>query len=108
MPGRKIAAASLLALACAPAAAHAAGLARPPAPVDPESWVFPADMSWKDYRPIPGFNWADDKNAPPKKLRAALILGDFADRKFLVTRPQGSDVIGNPTAAGGVASDKAG
>src|SRR3954470_16633815 len=108
MPRRKTILTSLLALACVPAPAHAAGLARPPAPVDPQSWALPADMSWKDYRPIPGFDWADDKNAPPKKLRAALILGDFSDRRFLVTQPPGSDVIGNPIGAGGVPAAKAG
>ncbi len=59
-------------------------------------------MTWDDYRPIPGFNWADDQRQPPKKLRAALILGDYPDREFLVTRPEGSDVVGNPIGAGGV------
>ena len=45
---------------------------------------------------------------PPKKLRAALILGDYPDREFLVTRPKGSDPIGNPIGAGGVPRDKVG
>ena len=101
--------ASLLALPAlhAPAAA-AQGLAQAPGPVDPQSWVLPADMTWDDYRPIPGFNWADDQRQPPKKLRAALILGDFPDREFLVTRPKGSDAVGNPIDAGGVARGKVG
>jgi hypothetical protein len=101
--------ASLLALAAMQTPASAAdGLATAPRPVDPQSWVLPADMSWHDYRPIPGFNWADDHRQPPKKLRAALILGDFSDRQFLVTRPKGSDVIGNPIGAGGVPRAKVG
>ena len=101
--------ASVLGLAAMQTPASAAdGLATAPTPVDPQSWVLPADMSWHDYRPIPGFNWADDHRQPPKKLRAALILGDFSDRQFLVTRPKGSDVVGNPIGAGGVPPAKVG
>ena len=101
--------AALAALALpAAAAAKAPGLARPPAPIDPQSWVLPQDMSWSDYKPIPGFNWAHDDNQPPKKLRAALILGDYSDRQFLVSRPEGSDPIRNPRGTGGVASAKVG
>ena len=97
------------ALACTPATpASAAGLASPPRPVDPQSWVLPEDMTWSDYRPIPGFNWAEDSRQPPKKLRAALVLGDYSDRQFLVTRPEGSDPIRNPTGLGRIPSDKVG
>src|SRR4051794_10735150 len=95
---------SLAVLACVPAGAAAdlPGLAKTPAPSDPQSWVLPADMTWSDYRPIPGFDWADPKNQPPKKLRAALILGDYSDRSFLVNQPEGSDPIANPRGIGGV------
>jgi M6 family metalloprotease-like protein len=41
-------------------------------------------MVWSDYKPIPGVDWKNPENAPPKKLRAALILGDFQDQKFRV------------------------
>src|SRR6187200_3119487 len=51
------------------AAKQKPGLADFPKPVDPQSWVLPQDMTWNDYKPIPGYNWADDKNQPPKKLR---------------------------------------
>jgi M6 family metalloprotease-like protein len=106
-----IALTALAALACTQAAAAAddrPGLAQAPAPVDPQSWVLPEDMTWSDYRPIPGFNWSDPKYQPPKKLRAALILGDFSDRQFLVSSPTGSDPMGNPIGAGGVAREKVG
>jgi len=109
---RRLPLACLATLACLPGSAFAAksppGLAKPPAPADPQSWVLPQQMTWSDYKPLPGFNWADDKNAPPKKLRAALILGDYSDRKFLVTQPEASDVIGNPIGAGGVPPAKVG
>src|SRR4051794_27420508 len=107
----RIALAAAAVLACAPVATAAAaspGLAKPPAPIDPQSWVLPASMKWSDYRPIPGFNWAKDSNQPPKKLRAALVLGDFSDRRFLVSRPEGSDPIANPRGVGGVGQGKVG
>ncbi len=89
-------------------APSAAALEQPPEPIDPQSWVLPEHMTWDDYRPIPGFNWSDDSRQPPKKLRAALILGDHPDREFLATQPEGSDVIGNPIGAGGVPRDQIG
>jgi M6 family metalloprotease-like protein len=51
---------------------------------DPKSWVLPENMSWGDYRRIPGVQWLAEGNEPPKTLRAALILGDFQDQKFRV------------------------
>lgn len=41
-------------------------------------------MTWRDYRPIPGVDWREGDADPPKKLRAALILGDFQDQRFRV------------------------
>jgi len=103
-----------LALACLPAQqAFAAkqkqrGLDEPPLPIDPRSWVLPEDMRWSDYQPIPGFNWADDDHQPPRKLRAALILGDYPDRDFIVTRRKGADPMGNPVGAGRVPREEVG
>ena len=109
---RRLLLTSLATLACVPASAVAAsdppGRSAPPPATDPQSWVLPADMKWSDYKPIPGFNWRDPSKQPPKKLRAALVLGDFPDRQFLVTKPNGSDPAGNPTQAGGVPQAKAG
>ncbi|MFL5846252.1 MAG: immune inhibitor A domain-containing protein [Solirubrobacteraceae bacterium] len=102
--------AALAALTTAPAALadEAPGLAAPPAPTDPRSWVLPEDMTWADYRPIPGFDWEHPDRQPPKKLRAALILGDFPDRPFLISSPTGADPMGNPLTAGGVSRDQVG
>ena len=55
----------------------------PPYP-DPRSWELPEEMSWTDYRPIPGVRYLAGGNEPPKTLRAALILGDFQDQRFRV------------------------
>ena len=78
------------------------GLAAPPDPVDPRSWVLPEDMTWEDYRPIPGFDWTDPAAQPRRKFRAALILGDFQDRTFIVEDAPGSDLAGNPIGVGNV------
>jgi M6 family metalloprotease-like protein len=78
------------------------GLAGFPEPVDPQSWVLPQDMTWNDYKPLPGLNWLDPKNAPPKKLRAALIVADYPDRPFLISQANGSDPAGNPQSGGSV------
>ncbi len=89
------------------------GLSKMPEPVDPESWTLPEWMTWDDYRPVPGVNWNDLERQPAKKVRAALILGDFADRDFVVTMPEGSDVFGiagrhNPMDIGDLAREKVG
>ena len=44
-------------------------VAAPPltAPIDPQRWQDQQEMTWNDYRPIPGENWADpsrSRNAP--------------------------------------------
>lgn len=78
------------------------GLAAFPEPVDPQSWELPDTMTWDDYRPIPGFDWSDPTRNPPKRLRAALILGDFLDREFVVSQPVGSELVGNPMGVGGI------
>ena len=78
------------------------GLASPPAPIDPQSWVLPEHMTWDDYKPIPGFDWNDPALQPAKKFRAALILGDFQDRTFVVEDPPGTDPAGNPQVIGNI------
>lgn len=75
------------------------GLRRVPKPIDPQSWVFPQDMTWSDHQPVPGYDWTDPGFQPEKKLTAALILGDFQDRDFIMTIPRGSDEADNPKAA---------
>ena len=35
-----------------------------PPPIDPQRVQDQDDMTWADYKPIPGTNWADPKNAP--------------------------------------------
>jgi M6 family metalloprotease-like protein len=74
-----------------------------PKHIDPKSWEVPEDMTWGDYKRIPGLDWLSEENQPPKKLRAALILGDFTDQPFRVEMttvdPTGQKGLGVGNAA---------
>ncbi|HVE99335.1 MAG TPA: peptidase M6 [Mycobacteriales bacterium] len=83
------------------------GLAEPPPAMDPQSWVLPQDMTWDDYKPIPGFDWASNAALQaPKPIRAALILGDYEDQPMIMTMPDKSDLAGNPQSDGGVPQEE--
>ncbi len=53
-------------------------------------------MTWKDYQPIPGKNWASPALKPARSIRIALVAIDFPDQPFVVTLPKHSDPFGNP------------
>lgn len=65
-------------------------------PIDPQSVQDQDDMTWSDYKPIPGKNWADQALKVGKQMRIALIAIDFVDQPFVVTLPKHSDLFGNP------------
>jgi M6 family metalloprotease-like protein len=67
-----------------------------PSPIDPQRWQDQQDMTWADYHPIPGDDWADPARVPARELRVALVAIDFPDQPFVITRPKGSDPFGNP------------
>lgn len=67
-----------------------------PPPLDPQRVQDQDDMTWDDYRPIPGRNWADRSLEPERGFRIALIAMDFEDQPFVMTLPKGSDPFGNP------------
>jgi M6 family metalloprotease-like protein len=69
---------------------------RMPAPIDPQTWQDQQDMTWVDYHPIPGVEWADPSLVPERKLRVALLAIDFPDQRFVITLPKKSDLFGNP------------
>jgi M6 family metalloprotease-like protein len=98
--------AGLLALALGTPAISApapTGLAAVPPGMDPQSWVLPQDMTWDDYVPVPGYDWASDPALQATKpIRTALILADYEDQPMVMTRPTGSDLVGNPQSNGGV------
>jgi len=67
-----------------------------PPPIDPQTWQDQQDMTWADYRPIPGTGWGDLARTPERPIRVALVAIDFEDQPFVVTLPKQSDPFGNP------------
>jgi M6 family metalloprotease-like protein len=86
--------AAVLALAATPAAA----IAGPPAPVDPQNWSFQDNLTWNDYKPLPGTDYSNPDVQPAiKKWKVALVVTDFPDKGFTISQPAGSTVFGTPT-----------
>jgi len=73
--------------------------ARPLAPLDPQQVQDQDAMTWNDYRPIPGIDWADPSLKPKRDFRLAVVAVDFSDQPFVITMPRGSDPFGNPQLA---------
>src|SRR5947208_13689833 len=68
-----------------------------PPPIDVQRVQDQQDMTWDDYRPIPGFVWSNPSLVPSKKsFKIALIAVDFSDQPFVITLPKKSDLFGNP------------
>lgn len=65
-------------------------------PIDHQKVQDQDDMTWEDYKPIPGINWADTSVKPERGFRIALIAVDFPDQPFVITMPKNSDLFGNP------------
>ena len=69
---------------------------KPLPPIDPQKVQDQDVMTWDDYRPIPGKNWADPSLKPERPFRLAVVAIDFPDQPFVITLPKGSDPFGNP------------
>ena len=70
-----------------------------PPPLDPQRVQDQDTMTWADYRPIPGRNWADPSLKPARGFKLAVVGIDFPDQPFVVSLPKGSDPFGNPQIA---------
>jgi len=68
----------------------------PPKPIDPQVVQDQDNMTWDDYHPIPGKNWADPSLVPEREFRMALVAVDFPDQPFVITLQKNSDPFGNP------------
>ena len=71
----------------------AAGAARPsaapPAPLDPQNWSFQDNLTWGDYKKLPGPDYSDPSIQPTvKKWKVALILADFPTAPFTSRSPR--------------------
>ncbi len=68
-------------------------------PIDPQQWENPDDMTWADWRAVPGVDWSDpSREGSVRNFDIALVVGDFTDQPFLVTQPEGAHPFGNPQA----------
>ncbi|MEH6377838.1 M6 family metalloprotease domain-containing protein [Streptomyces sp. KLMMK] len=66
-------------------------------PIDPQHWRNPDDMTWAEYRSVPGTDWADpDRKPTQRKFKGALVLLDYPDEEFSVSKPAGAARFGNP------------
>ncbi|WP_405059723.1 M6 family metalloprotease domain-containing protein [Kribbella sp. NBC_01505] len=81
-----------------------------PGPIDPQNWENPDHMTWSDYKKPPGTNWADPNvKGSQRTFKGALVLLDYPNADFVVTKPKGSTVFANPSAeASGVPRDQVG
>ncbi|WP_335516024.1 M6 family metalloprotease domain-containing protein [Neobacillus drentensis] len=84
------------------------GLSNFPEPVDAQSWVLPRDMTWKDYKPVPGVDWNTSDIKADRVIRGSLIIVDFQDRDFILNQPEGSELAGNPIGTGKIPRDQIG
>lgn len=65
-------------------------------PIDPQKAQDQQDMTWADYHPIPGIDWADPKLKPKRGFKMALVAIDYPDQPFVITMKKHSDPFGNP------------
>ncbi|MCW3845456.1 M6 family metalloprotease domain-containing protein [Micromonospora yasonensis] len=69
-------------------------------PLDPQHWQNPDTMTWDDYQPVPHKNWADPNvRGSVRNFKIALVTLDYPDQPFVITKPAGSSVFGNPQAS---------
>jgi M6 family metalloprotease-like protein len=69
-----------------------------PAPVDAQNWENPDQMTWSDYTRIPGTDWSDpSREGSERTFRGALVVVDYADKGFTISRGADSDIFGNPS-----------
>jgi len=66
------------------------------APIDSQQVQDQDLMTWNDYHPIPGKNWADPSLKPERGFRLAVVAIDFPGQPFVITLPKISDPFGNP------------
>ena len=65
-------------------------------PLDPQQVQDQDLMTWENYRPIPGKNWADPSLKPERGFRLAVLAIDFPNQPFVISLPKGSDPFENP------------
>ena len=77
----------------------AAATAAPPGfkPIDQQEAEYQDDMTWEDYKTVPGTDWANPALQPTiEKWKVAIVLTEFADQPLNITMPAGATIFGNP------------
>jgi len=88
---------TVLELAAAAVVRRQSAPVNPFAPIDPQNWVNPDNMTWDDYAAPPTTNWADPaRKGRDRNFNIALVTIDYPDSPFVVTLPANSDIFGNP------------
>ncbi|MBM2620891.1 M6 family metalloprotease domain-containing protein [Actinoplanes sp. LDG1-06] len=69
-----------------------------PQPIDPQRYELPDTMTWDDYKPVPGTDWANPAvRGSERTFNGALVLVDYPNQPFVVTQPANSTIFGNPS-----------
>src|SRR5262245_27199554 len=104
-PGRRLLTLMAITVLCLAVASPATALPGRPwpsagevlAPVDPQNWENPDAMTWSDLRKVPDIDWSDPaRKGSVRTIKAALVLGDYPNEQFAITRARNSDIYGNP------------
>jgi M6 family metalloprotease-like protein len=68
-----------------------------PDEMDPQSWKVPENMTWEDdYTKNPVIDWTNMDLPNAMLIKGVVILVDYTDLPFVMTKPLGSDPLGNP------------
>ena len=60
-----------------------------PAPLDPQNWSWQDELTWNDYKKLPGPDYSDPSIQPTvKKWKVALVVTDFPGTPYAITLPR--------------------
>ncbi|KAL6707993.1 hypothetical protein ACN47E_003427 [Coniothyrium glycines] len=69
----------------------------PFAPIDPQNWVNPDNMTWADFKQPPSTDWSNpSRKGRDRNFNIAMVTVDYPDSPFVVTLAANSDIFGNP------------
>ena len=89
------------------AIADPVGHAPPITPIDPANWKDPADMTWEEFSPPPNTDWSNPDLVPTiERWKVALVVVDFPNLEYSITKPKESNVFGNPVTTENVSRDE--
>lgn len=76
------------------------GIENPFAVLDPQNYVNPDNMTWADYVRPPGTSWSDPNvTGSIRNFNIAVVVVDFPDLNFTVTKQPNETIWGNPQPA---------